>query len=61
VKFFKAAVDKAVERPWIPEGNSLFQAILVEYPNVVTGRTSPEKAAESVAAAYRKLLKGDWK
>ncbi|KAK1178658.1 extracellular solute-binding protein [Streptomyces sp. NBS 14/10] len=61
VKFFKAAVDKAVERPWIPEGNSLFQAILVEFPNVVTGRTSPEKAAESVAAAYRKLLKGDWK
>ncbi|ADI10851.1 putative ABC transporter maltose-binding protein [Streptomyces bingchenggensis BCW-1] len=61
VKFFKAAVDKAVERPWIPEGNSLFQAILVEYPNVVTGRTSPEKAAKSVAAAYRKLLKGDWK
>ncbi|MDW6063328.1 extracellular solute-binding protein [Streptomyces sp. FXJ1.4098] len=61
VKFFKAAVDKAVERPWIPEGNSLFQAILVEFPNVVTGRTSPEKAAKSVAAAYRKLLKGDWK
>ncbi|MFD8382818.1 extracellular solute-binding protein [Streptomyces sp. NPDC059679] len=61
VKFFKAAVDKAVERPWIPEGNSLFQAILVEFPNVVTGRTSPEQAAKSVAAAYRKLLKGDWK
>ncbi|MDX3232610.1 extracellular solute-binding protein [Streptomyces sp. ME19-01-6] len=61
VKFFKAAVDKAVERPWIPEGNSLFQAILVEFPNVVTGKTSPEKAAKSVGAAYRKLLKGDWK
>lgn len=61
VKFFKAAVDKAVERPWIPEGNSLFQAILVQLPNVLAGRTSPEAAATSVGDAYRKLLKGDWK
>ncbi|MFI0778910.1 extracellular solute-binding protein [Streptomyces sp. NPDC021212] len=61
VKFFKAAVDKAVERPWIPEGNSLFQAILVQLPNVLAGRTSPRKAATSVGDAYRKLLKGDWK
>lgn len=61
VKFFKAAVDKAVERPWIPEGNSLFQAILVEFPSVLTGKTSPEDAAEAVGEAYRKLLKGDWK
>ncbi|MGP3944846.1 extracellular solute-binding protein [Streptomyces sp. 6N106] len=61
VKFFKAAVDKAVERPWIPEGNSLFQAILVQFPNVLTGKTSPEKAAKSAGDAYRKLLKGDWK
>ncbi|QKV95349.1 extracellular solute-binding protein [Streptomyces sp. NA02950] len=61
VKFFKDAVDKAVERPWIPEGNSLFQAILVQFPNVLTGKTSPEKAADSVGDAYRKLLKGDWK
>ncbi|MFH8367402.1 extracellular solute-binding protein [Streptomyces sp. NPDC018031] len=61
VKFFKNAVDKAVERPWIPEGNSLFQGILVEFPGVLTGKTSPEDAAESVGEAYRKLLKGDWK
>ncbi|MFC0597254.1 extracellular solute-binding protein [Streptomyces palmae] len=61
VKFFKAAVDKAVERPWIPEGNSLFQGILVEFPGVVTGKTSPKDAADSVGDAYRKLLKGDWK
>lgn len=61
VKFFRKAVDKAVERPWIPEGNSLFQAILVEFPGVVTGKTSPADAAESVGEAYRELLKGDWK
>ncbi|MFD7501446.1 extracellular solute-binding protein [Streptomyces sp. NPDC059850] len=61
VKFFKAAVDKAVERPWIPEGNSLFQAVLVQFPNVLGGRTSPKEAATAVGEAYRKLLKGDWK
>ncbi|MFI0819086.1 extracellular solute-binding protein [Streptomyces sp. NPDC021098] len=61
VKFFKAAVDKAVERPWIPEGNSLFQAILVQLPNVLAGRTPPKEAATAVGDAYRKLLKGDWK
>ncbi|MBH5334519.1 extracellular solute-binding protein [Streptomyces pactum] len=61
VKFFRDAVDKAVERPWIPEGNSLFQAILVEFPGVLTGKTSPEDAAEAVGKAYRKLLKDDWK
>jgi arabinogalactan oligomer/maltooligosaccharide transport system substrate-binding protein len=61
VKFFKAAVDRAVERPWIPEGNSLFQAILVQLPNVLTGRTSPKAAAASVGDTYRTLLKGDWK
>lgn len=61
VKFFKAAVDRAVERPWIPEGNSLFQAVLVQFPNVLAGRTSPKEAATAVGDAYRKLLKGDWK
>ncbi|WP_421107814.1 extracellular solute-binding protein [Streptomyces sp. NEAU-S77] len=61
VKFFKAAVDKAVERPWIPEGNSLFQAILVQYPKVLTGKASPKEAAGAVGDEYRKLLKGDWK
>ena len=61
VKFFKGAVDKAVGRPWIPEGNSLFQAVLVQFPNVLTGKTSPRSAATSVGKAYHKLLKGDWK
>jgi arabinogalactan oligomer/maltooligosaccharide transport system substrate-binding protein len=57
VKFFKPAVDKAVERPWIPQGNSLFEPIRLHMANVLTGKTSPEKAAAETGDAYRKLLK----
>ncbi|MFF9864210.1 MULTISPECIES: extracellular solute-binding protein [unclassified Streptomyces] len=57
VKFFKPAVDKAVERPWIPQGNSLFEPIRLHMANVLTGKTTPEKAAAETGDAYRKLLK----
>ncbi|MCS0638912.1 extracellular solute-binding protein [Streptomyces sp. LP05-1] len=57
VKFFKPAVDKAVERPWIPEGNSLFEPVKLQMANVLTGKTSPEDAAKDTGEAYRKLLK----
>ncbi|GGT25651.1 extracellular solute-binding protein [Streptomyces purpureus] len=57
VKFFKPAVDKAVERPWIPQGNALFEPLKVEMANVLTGKASPEQAAKSSGEAYSKLLK----
>ncbi|MER5886607.1 extracellular solute-binding protein [Streptomyces sp. NPDC001941] len=57
VKFFKPAVDKAVERPWIPQGNSLFEPIRLQMANVLTGKTAPDKAASATADGYRKLLK----
>ncbi|AWI28120.1 extracellular solute-binding protein [Streptomyces tirandamycinicus] len=60
VAFFKPVVDKAVERPWIPEGGSLFAPLVTEYTKVLTGQTTPEKGAKAVGDAYRKLLK-DWK
>ncbi|GAA3370801.1 extracellular solute-binding protein [Streptomyces sannanensis] len=60
VGFFKPVVDKAVERPWIPEGGSLFEPLKVEYTKVLTGQTTPDKGAKAVGDAYRKLLK-DWK
>jgi arabinogalactan oligomer/maltooligosaccharide transport system substrate-binding protein len=60
VAFFKPVVDKAVERPWIPEGGSLFAPLVTEYTKVLTGQTTPEKGAKSAGDAYRKLLK-DWK
>ena len=57
VRFFKPAVDKAVERPWIAQGNALFEPIRLQMANVLSGKTSPEEAAESTGDAYRKLLK----
>lgn len=60
VEFFKPAVDKAVQRPWIAEGNSLFEPIKVSQQEVLSGDTSPSDAAKKVGDAYRKILK-DWK
>ncbi|MEW1724355.1 extracellular solute-binding protein [Streptomyces sp. NPDC093109] len=60
VGFFKPVVDKAIERPWIPETGSLFAPLVTEYTKVLTGQTTPEKGVESTGDAYRKLLKG-WK
>ncbi|MEU6327192.1 extracellular solute-binding protein [Streptomyces sp. NPDC047049] len=57
VQFFKPAVDGAVQRPWIAEGNSLFEPIKVQMNKVLTGASSPEQAAKAAGDAYRKLLK----
>ncbi|MFD7921850.1 extracellular solute-binding protein [Streptomyces sp. NPDC059740] len=57
VRFFKPAVAKAVQRPWIAEGNSLFEPIKVEMNKVLTGAASPKDAAKATGDAYRKLLK----
>ncbi|MDQ1007739.1 arabinogalactan oligomer/maltooligosaccharide transport system substrate-binding protein [Streptomyces sp. V4I23] len=60
VNFFRPVVDKAVERPWIPETGSLFAPLVTEYTKVLTGQTTPEKGVKAVGEEYRKLLK-DWK
>lgn len=60
VQFFKPAVDKAVERAWIPENGSLFAPLQVEYTKAVTGASSPEDAAKAAGVEFRKILKG-WK
>lgn len=60
VQFFKPAVDKAVERAWIPENGSLFEPLKVEYTKAVTGASSPEDAAKAAGVEFRKILKG-WK
>ncbi|MFE7545913.1 extracellular solute-binding protein [Streptomyces platensis] len=57
VQFFKPAVDGAVQRPWIAEGNSLFEPVKVQMNKVLTGASSPEQAAKATGDAYRKLLK----
>ncbi|MFD0144333.1 MULTISPECIES: extracellular solute-binding protein [unclassified Streptomyces] len=60
ISFFKPVVDKAVERPWIPETGSLFAPLVTEYTKVLTGQTTPDKGAKATGDSYRKLLK-DWK
>lgn len=60
VQFFKPAVDKAVERAWIPENGALFEPLKVEYTKAVTGASSPEDAAKAAGVEFRKILKG-WK
>lgn len=60
VGFFKPVVDKAIERPWIPETGSLFAPLVTEYTKVLTGQTTPEKGVRTTGDSYRKLLKG-WK
>ncbi|GGV12579.1 extracellular solute-binding protein [Streptomyces spectabilis] len=57
VQFFKPAVDKSVQRPWIPEANSLFEPIRLQMQKVLSGKTSPEDGAKGIGDAYRKLLK----
>ncbi|MFD6877982.1 MULTISPECIES: extracellular solute-binding protein [unclassified Streptomyces] len=60
VQFFKPAIDKAVERAWIPENGSLFEPLKVEYTKALTGTSTPEEAAKAAGAEFRKILKG-WK
>ncbi|WP_030670278.1 extracellular solute-binding protein [Streptomyces rimosus] len=57
VGFFKPAVDKAVQRPWIAQGNSLFEPVKVQMNKVLTGAATPEQAAKAVGDSYRKILK----
>ncbi|GAA3396327.1 extracellular solute-binding protein [Streptomyces roseoviridis] len=60
ISFFKPVVEKAVERPWIPETGSLFAPLVTEYTKVLTHQTTPEQGAKTAGESYRKLLK-DWK
>ncbi|MFG2709434.1 extracellular solute-binding protein [Streptomyces goshikiensis] len=60
VQFFKPAVDKAVERAWIPENGALFEPLKVEWTKAVTGASTPEDAAKAAGTEFRKILKG-WK
>ncbi|MBO8193608.1 extracellular solute-binding protein [Streptomyces oryzae] len=57
VKFFRPAVEKAVQRPWIAESNSLFEPIRVGVDGVLAGGKSPQEAADKTGDEFRKLLK----
>ncbi|MEU8623081.1 extracellular solute-binding protein [Streptomyces sp. NPDC048623] len=60
IAFFKPVVETSHERPWIPEGGSLFAPLVTEYTKVLTNQATPEQGAKNAGDSYRKLLK-DWK
>ncbi|MEV5410434.1 extracellular solute-binding protein [Thermopolyspora sp. NPDC052614] len=55
---WKAPMDKAVDRPWIPEGGQLFQPLLERYQKLAGGEATAEQVAQDTAKAYQGLLKG---
>ncbi|NGO68203.1 extracellular solute-binding protein [Streptomyces boncukensis] len=57
VRFFRPAVGKAVQRPWIAQGNALFEPIRVGVDAVLASGRSPESAAGKMGDQFRKLLK----
>lgn len=57
VQFFRPAVEKAHQRPWIPETNSLFEPVRVQMNAVLFGGTSPEDGAKKIGSEFGKLLK----
>jgi arabinogalactan oligomer / maltooligosaccharide transport system substrate-binding protein len=60
VAAFKAVLDKATARPWIPEGGGLFAALDTEYPKALTGRSTPQAALDSVAKAWKSGVVTDY-
>jgi arabinogalactan oligomer/maltooligosaccharide transport system substrate-binding protein len=50
---FKAVLDKATARPWIPEGGGLFAALDTEYPKALGDKESPQQALDNVSKAWK--------
>jgi len=55
---WKAPMEKAVDRPWIPEGGQLFQPLLERYQKLANGEATAEQVTQETAQAYQGLLKG---
>lgn len=53
VAAFKAVLDKATARPWIPEGGGLFAALDTEYPKALGGKETAQQALDNVAKAWK--------
>lgn len=54
---FKAQLDKATNRPVIPEGGQLFTAFTPALEAAVKGEKTPAEALKSVETAWKTLLK----
>ena len=53
---FKAVLDKATNRPVIPEGGQIYTDFTPNYQAALTGQATPQQALDKVAEAWKKLL-----
>jgi arabinogalactan oligomer/maltooligosaccharide transport system substrate-binding protein len=60
VAAFKAVLDKATARPWIPEGGGLFTALDTEYPKALGGKETAQQALDNVAKAWKSGVVTDY-
>jgi arabinogalactan oligomer/maltooligosaccharide transport system substrate-binding protein len=60
VTAFKAVLDKATARPWIPEGGGLFAALDTEYPKALSGKQTAQQALDNVAKAWKSGVVTDY-
>ena len=56
VSDFKAVLEKATNRPVIPQGGQIFTDLTPNYQAALKGQKTPEKALNDVKAAWEKLL-----
>lgn len=55
---FKAVIEKATNRPVIPEGGALFDALTANFQKALTGKSDAKSALDAVATAYEGIVKG---
>jgi arabinogalactan oligomer/maltooligosaccharide transport system substrate-binding protein len=60
VAAFKAVLDKATARPWIPEGGGLFAALDTEYPKALGGKETAQQAMDNVSKAWKTSVVTDY-
>jgi arabinogalactan oligomer/maltooligosaccharide transport system substrate-binding protein len=60
VTAFKAVMEKATARPWIPEGGNLFTALDQEYPKALSGKASAQDALNNIAKAWKSAVVTDY-
>lgn len=60
VTAFKAVLEKATPRPWIPEGGGLFAALDQQIPKALGGKESAQQALDNVAKAWKSDVVTDY-
>jgi len=54
---YKEVIEKATNRPVIPEGGQIYTEFTPNYQAALTGKATPQEALDNVAKAWEVLLK----